>query len=95
MKSLDEIAELLRRWDVWKRVEAAPNRIDDLEKRIAALERRPHLPLCEKGGVGYLRLDRTEAPSGPFNVFAGAGLQLKIYKCDNCGMEVKKQPETP
>lgn len=40
MTVLAEITELLRRWDVWKRVEEAPARIDALEKRIAELESR-------------------------------------------------------
>lgn len=34
MAVLSELTELLRRWDVWKRVEAAPSRIDALEKRV-------------------------------------------------------------
>lgn len=38
MAVISEITELLRRWDVWRRVEAAPDRIDDLERRVAELE---------------------------------------------------------
>jgi hypothetical protein len=93
MAILSEITEMLRRWDVWKRVEAAPDRIDELEKRVAALEQRPNLPLCEKCGVGYMRLDRAVAPSGPFSVFEGTGMQIKIYKCDKCGIEIRKEPD--
>ena len=95
MAILSEITELLRRWDVRRRVEAAPDRIDALEKRVAALEQRPNLPICEKCGIGYMRLDRTEAPRGHFKVFEGIGMQVKIYKCDNdnCGMEIRKEPD--
>jgi hypothetical protein len=45
MAVLAEITELLKRWDVWKRVEESPARIDALEKRIAELEKRlQHAP---------------------------------------------------
>jgi hypothetical protein len=40
MAVLSEITDILKRWDVWKRVEEAPARIDALEKRIAELESR-------------------------------------------------------
>lgn len=86
--------EGLRNWDVWKRMEQAPTRIDELEKRVAALEQRPHLPICQKCGIGYRRLDRVDAPSGNFATFAGAGLEIRVFKCDHCGLETKEKPNT-
>jgi hypothetical protein len=56
MAVIGEITELLRRWNVWKRVEGAPERIDALERRVAELEAklasRPlaeACPICETG----------------------------------------------
>ncbi len=37
MVTLDNIRDILKSWDVWKRIEVAPNRIDALEVRVAAL----------------------------------------------------------
>jgi hypothetical protein len=40
MAVLSEITDLLRHWDIWKRVEEAPGRVDALEKRVTELESR-------------------------------------------------------
>ena len=54
MTVLSEVTELLRRWDVWKRVEAAPERIDELERRLVNLEsklKRAPGEACPKCGA--------------------------------------------
>lgn len=80
---------LLEKIPAWKRLSAAPDRIDELERRLAALEAKPKLPICEACGEGYMRLKRAEAPKGPFAVFEGSGMQIKVFQCDKCGMETK------
>ena len=84
MAVLGEIVELLKRWDVWKKVEEAPSRIDALEARVAALESRvQHKPgeACPKCGALAYRVDRTE----PHNVFGDMGGRIHHMKCQDCG----------
>lgn len=76
----------IKLWQWWEnvgqRVGAAPSRIDALERRITALEVRPHLPMCESCGIGQRRLIRIDQ-GGAF----GDG-QIKVYRCDHCGFEM-------
>jgi hypothetical protein len=89
MAILSEITELLRRWDVWKRVEAAPQRIDELESRIAALERglaslsnQPKLPqgrICPICHGELKVIKELEHPE-----FGFAGVKIHMMKCSKC-----------
>jgi hypothetical protein len=84
MAVLGEIVELLKRWDIWKRVEAAPDRIDALEKRVSELEsqrqRAPgeECPCC--GALGF-RVER----SGPHPILTDVGGRIHHMKCGSCG----------
>ena len=88
--SVKDFVSLLEQIPIWKRLSALPTRMDELERRLAALEQKPKLPICEKCGIGYMRLDRNDKLTGPFAVFEGAGSHIKVYKCDNCGSEERK-----
>ncbi len=70
-----------------------PARFDELEKRLAALEAKPRLPICEKCGTGYMRLDRQEALTGMWSKLDPTEGGIGIYKCDNpdCGGETRKK----
>jgi ribosomal protein S27AE len=86
MTVLAEITDLLRRWDVWKRVEATPNRVDALEKRIADLEgrlqRAPGLA-CPKCGELEFRTEKTERMDGPLGALGATERHLKCGKCSH------------
>ena len=82
-----DLISLLEQVPLWKRLSGMPARLEELERRVAALEERPKLPICEKCGIGYMRLDRTEEMGGPFAVLGDSGAHIKIYKCDRCGNE--------
>ena len=91
MAVIGEVTELLRRWDVWKRVEAAPDRLDALERRVAELEAkiasRPtpeSCPICERGEMKVVDVQ-------PDPAFAFAGLQLRRMKCNACGHAEERQ----
>lgn len=90
MVGAKDFLELLGKVPLWKRLSEVPSQVDALEKRIAALEAKPRLPMCEACGEGFAKLNRTEKPSGPFDVFEGSGMQIRVYKCDKCGFETKK-----
>lgn len=96
MAILSEITELLRRWDVWKRVEAAPQRIDELEKRVAVLEARAthkspaipsarQCPMCD-GEMKVIREREHEH-------FGFAGVKVHSLKCIKCGNEAQRNFE--
>ncbi len=40
MLKLTDLLAVLDRWDVWKRVSATPERVDELEKRVLVLEEK-------------------------------------------------------
>ena len=47
MGILTDILNALDRWPEWKRLRASPQRLDDLERRIAALEGRTLEPTAD------------------------------------------------
>jgi hypothetical protein len=87
---IGDILSLLDRIPIWKRVKALPEQVDALEKRIAVLEAKPNLPICESCGEGYMRRQKDQSMTGPFAVFNSAGHSIAVYKCDKCGFETRK-----
>jgi hypothetical protein len=83
MAVLGELVEILKRWDVWKRVEAAPDRVDALEKRVTELEaklrRAPGGPKC---GELEFRTEKVEKNAGHFGQLGAVDRHLK---CGACG----------
>jgi hypothetical protein len=89
MAVLSELVEILKRWDVWKRVEEAPARIDELERRVTELERllqRAPGEACPKCGALAYCVDRTE----PHRTFGHMGTRIHYMKCQDCGFEDEK-----
>jgi hypothetical protein len=84
MAVLGDIVEILKRWDVWKRVEEGPARIDDLEKRVSELEQRlarapgEAYPKC--GALAY-RVDSAERHP----TLGHLGTRIYYMKCQDCG----------
>jgi hypothetical protein len=80
MAVLAEITELLRRWDVWKRIESAPDKIDELEKRLAALEQKLHRApgeACPRCGALEFRTDKVVPTKGHFSALNRKDRHLK------------------
>lgn len=87
MAVLSELVELLKRWDVWKRIEATPDLIEALEKRVAQLENRlQRAPgeACPKCGALDFRVESTR-PDPDFR-----GVNYRQYKCGACAFEETK-----
>jgi hypothetical protein len=74
---------------IWKRVKELPDKVAAIEKRLAALEAKPNLPICEACAEGFMRRQADAPLTGDFAVFNDAGLGLKVYKCDKCGFETR------
>jgi predicted RNA-binding Zn-ribbon protein involved in translation (DUF1610 family) len=87
MAVLSEITDILKRWDVWRRVEEAPARIDALEKRIAELEaklQRAPGEACPACGELEFRVTGVQSAS-PLGI--GLGSRNYTFKCQKCGFE--------
>lgn len=89
LPGLKDLLAVLDRWDVWKKMTAAPARVDELEKRIAALEAQlAALPgqRCEYCGASTLRLKSEE----PDPIFGDVGTMRQIWECSSCGKTTTK-----
>lgn len=87
---IKDIADLLRRWDVWKRVEAAPDRLDALEKRVAALEAAAAAPpgaRCPSCTALAYRVVKSAPTTGPFRHLGG---NERTYRCSACAFSETK-----
>jgi hypothetical protein len=80
---------------IWKRLVALPERVDHLERRLAALEARPTAPapggrtcnLCNSAASVI-----AEAPDPTFGVFGHVRLKLRCNN-PNCGNEFERKVE--
>lgn len=84
MSFLTDVLAALDRWEEWKKMRAAPARIDELEKRLAALETSPpelageHCKACGKPALR--RTSQTERK------FAGHLVGYsEVWTCGSCG----------
>lgn len=87
---MGDILSLLDRIPIWKRVKELPDKVEALEKRIAAMEAKPKLPICEACGEGFMRRQPDEPMTGSFARLSGAGVFLMVYKCDKCAFTTRK-----
>jgi hypothetical protein len=82
---LEDIINLFDRWDEGKRMRAAPGRVDELEKRVTALEAllggKAPPDHCRHCGAREARLHGTGV------VDAKASLIRETWDCGACGKE--------
>jgi hypothetical protein len=89
---LSEVLALLDKWGPWKRITEAPGRLDDLEKRLAALERtapRQAGKSCPACGEPAVR--RTSSIPHPDRLLSMAGITQETWECSACGDKEIKQ----
>lgn len=90
MGMIEDVMRALERIPLWKRVSALPDRFEQLEARLAAVEAQlagnagPLCPLCN--APGFRRVASKEDPS--FGVF---GVKLDSYSCGACGHTEDRQ----
>jgi predicted RNA-binding Zn-ribbon protein involved in translation (DUF1610 family) len=84
----------LDRWSEWKRMREAPGRIDELEKRLAALEtspkKAPGRP-CPACGEPAMRRISIAPDPGPFG---DLGTKIETWRCSECG-DTEEKMVTP
>ena len=49
---IGDALSILDRIPIWKRVKELPDKVAAIEKRLAVLETKPNLPICEACGEG-------------------------------------------
>lgn len=90
MGILEDVMKALERIPAWKRVSALPEEVDELKKRIAALEAKlgpasgEQCPICRAPTLKVIS-------SAPDPDFGFAGVQLDKMKCDACGHSESRQ----
>ncbi len=82
MFSLKDLNELLDKMPLWKRIKDSPERINQLEKRIKAIEeqisgRGDVCPYCHKPAGNLLDIQ-------PDKTLGDVGLKRGFYECNNC-----------
>jgi len=89
MFALKDILELLDRWPSWKKIQAAPEQIEALEKRIAGLENR--LARCPAEGCPSCgELSYRTVSSQPHFTLGNMGVNVHTMKCEACGFTEDK-----
>lgn len=86
MATVESILELLRKWDPWKRIVETPDRVDDLEERVAELEGRlERAPgeACPSCGAYEYRVAESKKDSR----WGGMGGIRRLMRCEECGFE--------
>lgn len=86
MGFLTDILNALDRWAKWKKIRETPSAIDELTRRVAALEERlKRAPgeACPSCGAFAFRVEKS-APIGDIG-FARLGVRQYHWKCTDCG----------
>ncbi len=92
MISVSDILKLLEQLPWWKRLREAPARIDELERRLNALEGRAAKPAppagreCPRCGV-TMAVVREK----PDLMFGPVGVKAHDLRCPDCGEETTRQ----
>jgi transposase-like protein len=89
MFALKDLNELLDKMPLWKRMKETPDKLDELAKRVKAIEDRISgtgdvCPFCRQPKVQLLEIK-------PDQTFGDMGLKRGYYKCDGCGKTFDKE----
>jgi len=83
MFSLNDLLAVLDHWPIWKKIKAAPEQLEALEKRVAELEnrlsRRPGETCPSCGELSYRVVS-----SQPHPMMGELGAIIRKMKCEKC-----------
>lgn len=88
---LTDVLAAFDRWGEWKRMREAPDRIDELEKRLAALEAGPTGRECKACFKPAMRRSKVEPLYGPLGRL---GAKQETWTCSECG-DIDTEVVTP
>ncbi|WP_145700375.1 hypothetical protein [Azospirillum baldaniorum] len=90
---LKDLLALLDHWPAWKRIVQAPDRIEELEKRLAELEEKPIFPSCPHCGRPAWQMTESK-PAGRLPDQIKGHRDLR-FRCLDCGFEdvIRRVPE--
>lgn len=91
MSTVGELAALLEKIPLWKRIAHLPEEVDLLKKRIAELEDQLSggddiCPRCKKRTFKL-------TSSVPDKDFGAMGVQIRTFECSSCGLTESKSNE--
>jgi len=91
MGTVNELLNLLEKIPLWKRITHLPEEVDFLKQRIADLEERlvGGGEICPRCNQRTFKL----TDSVPDKDFGAIGVQIRTYKCANCGLSESKSVE--
>lgn len=82
--SIGDLLKVLDQWKDWTRIKTCPDKLDELERRVAALETKPAAETCPSCFTGFLRVE------GSRNVWEnGVPKPRRHYVCssEDCGFD--------
>lgn len=93
MISLKDVLALLDRWPAWKRITGTPDRMDELERRVARLEDVLKIPAKKPGAscpyCGETTMRKiSEAPQK--GGLGHLGVMEEVWQCGSCDKQERK-----
>jgi hypothetical protein len=89
MSTVDSILDLLNKWPKWKRITEAPDRVDELTRRLATLEgkllRAPG-DACPKCGALDFRVESSKRHP----MMGDMGVIVRTMRCGDCSFKEEK-----
>lgn len=93
MGMIEDIVKALERIPIWKRVSGLPEKMDALEKRVAALEQKlaggsgALCPLCDSPRFKRIK-------SVPCGIFGDSGVMQDTFQCQDCPHQETRTRDT-
>ena len=89
MLSVSDILKILDNIPVWKTLGTLPKRVEELERRLAAIEAAPKKPADPECPLCHAPMKVTKVE--PHRVFGPMGVQNHTYACTACNHKEERK----